>query len=52
MGSREVTAAIERDDARALGVNGTPAFVIGTDLIQGAVGVETFREATARARER
>jgi len=54
MGSRDVTAALEKNHAlaRALGVGGTPAFVVGTDLIPGAVGVEALREAIARARGR
>jgi len=54
MWSPEVTAALEKNHAlaQAVGVNGTPAFVIGTDLIPGAVGLETFREAIARTRTR
>lgn len=39
------------DFARALGINGTPAFVIGDQLLQGAVGYQALREAIAEARE-
>ena len=35
--------------ANALGVRGTPAFVIGDDIIRGAPPVEQFRAAIADA---
>lgn len=41
--AREITANLEL--ARALGVRGTPAFVIGGDLIPGAVGYDALRQA-------
>jgi predicted DsbA family dithiol-disulfide isomerase len=41
--AREITANMEL--ARALGVRGTPAFVIGGELIPGAVGYEALRQA-------
>jgi protein-disulfide isomerase len=52
--SAEITAAIEKNRglAQALGVNGTPAFVVGTDLVPGAIGLEAFRETVGRARQR
>jgi protein-disulfide isomerase len=39
------------DLARALGVNGTPAFVIGSQLIPGAVDADTMKAAVAKARK-
>ncbi len=36
--------------ARALGINGTPSFVIGDQLIPGAVSLDTLKELIARAR--
>jgi len=54
MGSAGITAAIEKNRAlaQALGVSGTPAFVVGTDLVPGAIGLEAFRETIGRARQR
>ena len=45
-------AAIERNAifAKALGVQGTPAFVIGDGMIRGALPLEHFRAAIADAR--
>ena len=45
-------AAIERNAifAKALGVRGTPAFVIGDGMIRGALPLEHFRAAIADAR--
>ncbi len=40
-----------RSLATALGVNGTPAFVIGKDFIGGAISVDEMRELVARNRE-
>jgi protein-disulfide isomerase len=36
--------------ARSIGATGTPAFVVGGRVIQGAVGYEALREAIAEAR--
>jgi protein-disulfide isomerase len=36
--------------ARSLGISGTPSFVIGDQLISGAVGYEALRDAVAEAR--
>ncbi len=36
--------------ARLLGINGTPSFVIGDQLIPGAVSLDTLKELIARAR--
>ncbi len=40
------------DLARALGINGTPAFVIGTQLIPGAVDAGIMKDAVAKARKK
>ncbi|MEX2642797.1 MAG: DsbA family protein [Acetobacterales bacterium] len=47
-----VSEAIERNMAlaEALGINGTPAFVIGDTLVPGAVEVDALRELVKRAR--
>ncbi|NBB84564.1 MAG: thioredoxin domain-containing protein [Alphaproteobacteria bacterium] len=47
MGSEAVAAEItaNMELARTLGVRGTPAFVIGDDLIPGAVGYDALRQA-------
>lgn len=36
--------------AQAVGVAGTPAFVIGSELVPGAIELDRFKEAIARAR--
>ena len=38
--------------ARALGTNGTPTFVVGDQLLVGAVGYEALKQAIAEARRR
>lgn len=51
--SSEVVAALQANDAlaRRIGVNGTPAFIIGDELISGAVGVDPLRQAIAATRK-
>jgi len=44
----EITRNIEL--ARAIGSTGTPTFVIGTRMLEGAVGYETLKQAIAAAR--
>jgi protein-disulfide isomerase len=46
LGSDEVKKTIEEDMklADALGVNGTPSYVIGDEVVIGAVGLDTLRE--------
>lgn len=39
------------DLARAIGAQGTPTFVVGDQVLQGAVGYEALRDAVAEARE-
>lgn len=52
MDDPELTDAIRRTQelAHTLGIRGTPAFVIGEQLIPGAVDLETLKEAVAEAR--
>jgi protein-disulfide isomerase len=38
--------------ARALGISGTPSFVIGDQLISGAVGYDALKDAVAAARKK
>jgi protein-disulfide isomerase len=39
-----------RDISRLLGINGTPAFIVGDQLLPGAVDIATLREAIAKKR--
>ncbi len=52
MNSPEIAATIQKNIelARALGINGTPSFVIGDQLVPGAVSLETLKELIERAR--
>lgn len=52
MKNPELDKIIERNRALAneLGISGTPAFVVGKELVTGAVELEALREAVARAR--
>ena len=40
------------DLARALGVTGTPTYVVGNRILSGAVGYEELKKAVAEARAR
>ena len=53
MAGPRVSEAIERNMAlaEALGVNGTPAFVIGDTLVPGAIEIDALRELVKGARE-
>jgi len=46
MGSDEVKKTIEENMklAEALGVNGTPSYVVGEEVVVGAVGIDALRE--------
>jgi protein-disulfide isomerase len=50
MEAPEITAIIEKNRvlARSLGISGTPAFVIGSELIPGAVDYPSFKELVTR----
>ncbi|MCZ6862608.1 MAG: DsbA family protein [Alphaproteobacteria bacterium] len=37
--------------ARALDINGTPAFVIGDTLVPGAIDLKTLQRLVAKARD-
>ena len=52
MASPEVRATIEENFklAEAMGMNGTPSYVIGKQVVVGAVGLDTLREKVAMAR--
>jgi len=54
MDNPEWLAIIERNRALAndLGITGTPAFVVGTELVPGAVDLTTLKDLVARARTR
>ena len=51
--SPEVKASLEEvmQIAEALGINGTPSYVIGTSVIAGAVGVAALRQQVEAARK-
>jgi protein-disulfide isomerase len=53
MTSGEVTATIEEGMklAEALGVNGTPSYVVGSDVVVGAVGLNALREKVNAVRK-
>ena len=52
MNSPEVDAEINRNReiAKALRLNGTPAFIVGTELVPGATDLETLRAMLDEAR--
>ena len=54
MQSPEIEAALGRNIAlaEALGIRGTPAFIIGTTLVPGAIDAQTLRRIIAEARAR
>jgi protein-disulfide isomerase len=52
MASDEVKASLEESFrlAEALGLNGTPSYVIGSNVVVGAVGLATLKEKVSTAR--
>ncbi len=52
MGTPEVTAVLDKSYslATALNVSGTPTYIIGDEIIAGAVGLEALRERIANMR--
>jgi protein-disulfide isomerase len=52
--SAEARAELARnlDIARSIGATGTPTFVVGDQVLEGAVGYEALRRAIAAARAR
>jgi protein-disulfide isomerase len=53
MNSDEVKTTIDENMklADTLGVNGTPSYVVGTELVVGAVGLDSLKEKIAAARK-
>jgi protein-disulfide isomerase len=53
MGSEHVGATLAESAtlARAIGISGTPAYVVGDSLIRGAVGLSVLKEKVASARK-
>ena len=54
MKSEDITAVLKRNDetARKLGIQGTPAFLIDTKLIPGAVGYASLLADIAEVRKK
>ncbi len=52
LGSDEVRATIEESMrlARSLSISGTPTYVVGDQIVAGAVGAEALRSVIARVR--
>jgi protein-disulfide isomerase len=52
MASPEAKATIDENLklAESLGVNGTPSYVIGTDVVLGAIGLDALKEKVNAAR--
>jgi len=52
MASEEVTATLQESGQLAdkLGLNGTPSYVVGPDVVVGAVGLDTLMEKVKNAR--
>jgi protein-disulfide isomerase len=52
MGSDEVRASLEESMklAEALGLNGTPSYVVGQEVVVGAVGLEALKQKVNVAR--
>jgi protein-disulfide isomerase len=52
LASEEVKTTIAENFklAEAMGMNGTPSYVIGTDVVVGAVGIDALREKLNIAR--
>jgi protein-disulfide isomerase len=53
MASDEAKVTIEESMklAEALGVNGTPSYVVGSDVVVGAVGLDALREKVSAVRK-
>jgi protein-disulfide isomerase len=52
MATPEVKATIDENFklAEAMGMNGTPSYVIGKDVVVGAIGLEGLKEKIGMAR--
>ncbi|MBK9114016.1 MAG: DsbA family protein [Nitrospira sp.] len=47
---RQSTIERNRILAKTLGISGTPAFIVGNDLVPGAVDLKTLQELVAHTR--
>jgi protein-disulfide isomerase len=54
MGAREIDGLLRRNFelAEVLGINGTPAFVIGDEVIPGAIDMQTLQDKVAKVRSK
>jgi len=54
MNSEDIQATIDRNSALAkeIQIFGTPSFLVGGEIIRGALGVQAFKDAIAKARGR
>jgi protein-disulfide isomerase len=54
MNSDEVKATIDENMklADALGVSGTPSYVVGSELVVGAVGLDALKEKITAAQKK
>lgn len=52
MQNPEIAAAIQQNQrlAQAIGITGTPAFIIGDELVRGSVDLDALKELVSRAR--
>ena len=52
--SAEVNAEIERNLAmmQQIGFNGTPTFIIGDQMLEGALGYDALKAAVEKARKK
>ncbi|MBI4537564.1 MAG: DsbA family protein [candidate division NC10 bacterium] len=53
MNKPEIQAALQKNHAlaQAMGITGTPAFIIGPELVPGAIELPVFKELIAKARQ-
>jgi protein-disulfide isomerase len=54
MNRPDIQLAIQKNRAlaQALGITGTPVFIIGTELVPGAIDAQAFKELIGRVRTR
>ena len=52
LASEEIKASIDENLklAETLGLNGTPSYIVGTDVVIGAVGIDALRAKVSTAR--
>jgi protein-disulfide isomerase len=54
MQNPEIASAIQQNQrlAQAIGITGTPAFIIGDELVRGSVDLDALKELVGRARSK